>query len=476
MFDKESDDRNNFEEDPRGRPPDSGLHDGCLGLATRVAHQLEDIITSGDQTQLRHAINEIERHQASFCAMQSKLAYAYEKAVVLDHEERGVYLDQSERGAAAQVAIARRRAPTGSRNYLVNSRILAEDTPFLASQFELGELSERQVWAITNVLQTVNAEHRREFDALYRSHPDMFEGQGTGYITDTVQRFAQRFESTSKAFQVEDVAAQRYTHFRKADGCIMLNAKLPLAEGVALEKALRERAEQAQRQGDPRTIDQLMTDQLVKQAVDGDPEKLPLFVDIKLIMTDRALFMGDREPAYLPGYGFVPAQYARELVAGAQVRVDDHFHQYSEHDDLAQRIHTFPEIQRIFTSPGNQDLIAMDSKARFFPPGLKDFIKIRDVHCRTPYCDGIPTQTDHVFQHHLGGPTNVANASLRCSFCNLAKEQPGWVEVVTHEQPHSMRINTGDGATYQSLVPPATGVVREIEPLIFPRASWLQNE
>jgi hypothetical protein len=42
-----------------------------------------------------------------------------------------------------------------------------------------------------------------------------------------------------------------------------------------------------------------------------------------------------------------------------------------------------------------------------FPDAMKEFIKIRDVHCRTPYCDGIIENVDHVMQHYLGGPTNV---------------------------------------------------------------------
>ncbi|MET3921606.1 hypothetical protein ABIB26_002554 [Arthrobacter sp. UYEF20] len=40
-------------------------------------------------------------------------------------------------------------------------------------------------------------------------------------------------------------------------------------------------------------------------------------IEIQLVMTDRALFQGDSEPARLPGYGIVPAGWARDLLRDA---------------------------------------------------------------------------------------------------------------------------------------------------------------
>lgn len=476
MYEDGCDDRDNFENEAPKWPPDNGLHEGCEALVGKVNDNLGQLIAHGGRSAYSAALNELERTKASFCAAQIKMAYLFEKEVVRDHEERGVFIDESERGAASAVAMSRRQPPTGARSYMKSCRILVEDMPNLLLALDLGDLSERQIFAATSPLQEVNAEHRREFDQLFRTHPEMFEGLGVKAIGDTVRKFTERFESTTKAFQAEDEASKRYSRFRKSGNCVMLSAKLPLAEGTALCKSIKQRVNELRRSGDPRTKDQLMADMLICSQIEGFPPKLPLFVDIKLIMTDKSLLMGDREPANLPGYGIIPSQYARELVAGAQIRVNDYFHEYPEHDDLALRIFTLPEIQRLYTAPGNQDLIAMDSKAREFPDAMKEFIKIRDVHCRTPYCDGIIENVDHVMQHYLGGPTNVKNADGRCQWCNLAKEQPGWFEIVVHEQPHSMRINPGDGAIYQSLAPPATGVVRDVIPPILPYGYRWQRE
>ncbi|NAZ17916.1 hypothetical protein GT020_17895, partial [Glutamicibacter soli] len=159
-----------------------------------------------------------------------------------------------------------------------------------------------------------------------------------------------------------------------------------------------------------------------------------------------------------------------------EIRNENYFHHYPDaHDDLAARIETFPDIQRLYTAPGDSELIAMDSTARAFPPGLKEFIKIRDKHCRTPYCDGLVEEVDHVIQHHLGGPTNVLNADGRCALCNKAKESPNWVEVPVGEFSHSIRINPGTGAYYRSVAPPVTGYRHRQFPDLLTQSKWVRG-
>ncbi|PRA06042.1 HNH endonuclease [Arthrobacter sp. MYb229] len=465
MFEEHNEDNKHFETQPPPRPPTPGVLNQPMPFIEDLNTRLATILEHGNQTTLTQTIDDLERLKASCSAAQAKLAYHYEKTVVRDHEDRGIHIDHSARGAAATIAINRRQTTHGACNYLTSCRILNEDTPHLAHAFEQGELTERQILAITAPLQEIDTNPRREFDALFATHPDMFNHLGPNAITDTVRKFTERYQSSEKAIQAEDEAAKRYIRFRKGKNCVMLSAKLPLIEGTALAKSITQRAKAIHRTGnDPRTKKQLQADMLICSQLNGFPPKIPLFLDVKLIMTDKALFLGDREPANLPGYGMLPAQYARELVAGARVDLEDPFHLSRHDDELNRRIFTFPEIQRIYTAPGNQDLIAMDSKAREFPESLKEFIRIRDAHCQTPYCNGVPEEIDHVVQHHLNGPTTVHNSSFRCSFCNKAKELPGWYEKVDPYLPHSIVIDTGDGRTYRSLAPPATGVVRDTTP------------
>ena len=54
-----------------------------------------------------------------------------------------------------------------------------------------------------------------------------------------------------------------------------------------------------------------MADSLVEH-VTGNPAG-PSSIEIQLVMTDRTLLQGGNEPALLPGYGIVPAPWARNL-------------------------------------------------------------------------------------------------------------------------------------------------------------------
>ena len=91
-----------------------------------------------------------------------------------------------------------------------------------------------------------------------------------------------------------------------------LTALLPVAEGVAVYAALTRHADTLRNTGDPRTRGQLMADALVERTT-GTAGGIS-GIEIQLVMTDRTLFQGDSEPARLPGYGIVPAGWARELL------------------------------------------------------------------------------------------------------------------------------------------------------------------
>src|SRR5207244_3641434 len=119
---------------------------------------------------------------------------------------------------------------------------------------------------------------------------------------------------------------------------------------------------------------------------------------------------GDSEPARLPGYGVVPAEWARSQVMNT--------------DGGAVDLKVW--LRRLYTAPGTGDLTAMDSRARLFPPGLRRFISARDDTCRTPYCDAPIRHVDHVVPWHAGGTTTRTNGQGLCEACNHTKETPGW--------------------------------------------------
>ena len=187
-----------------------------------------------------------------------------------------------------------------------------------------------------------------------------------------------------------------------------LTALLPVTAGVAAYRALSGHADTLRAAADPRGRGQLMADALVERTT-GTPGGIT-GVEIQLVITDRTLFQADSEPARLPGYGTVPAGWARSLINGTTPDPGV----TGSADDTAFRLW----LRRLYTHPGTGELIGMDSRARLFPPGLRRFIQARDDTCRTPFCDAPIRHLDHIVPHNDGGPTTTDNGAGLCEACN----------------------------------------------------------
>jgi hypothetical protein len=224
-----------------------------------------------------------------------------------------------------------------------------------------------------------------------------------------------------------------------------------------------------------------MADELVER-ITGTPGGIS-GVEIQLIMTDRTLFQSDGEPARLPGYGIVPAGWARSLLTRAPagssaLNTGDGNHRGIRADGT--RIGTNSGIgigtgtgtggadsgagkalstwlRRLYTAPGTGDLVAMDSRARFFPPGLGRFIEARDETCRTPYCDAPIRHLDHIVPWRSAGPTALVNGAGLCEACNHTKEIPGWAARPRPGLRHTLELTTPTGHSYHATAPPLPG-------------------
>jgi hypothetical protein len=99
----------------------------------------------------------------------------------------------------------------------------------------------------------------------------------------------------------------------------------------------------------------------------------------------------------------------------------------------------------------------MDSKARFFAPGLRRFLQVRDDTCRAPYCDAPIRHDDHIIPWHNDGPTTAGNGQGLCEACNHTKENPGWTGTPIPGSRHTVETRTPTGHTYRSTAPPLPG-------------------
>lgn len=158
---------------------------------------------------------------------------------------------------------------------------------------------------------------------------------------------------------------------------------------------------------------QAQADALVAGITGHAPGRSPTAVTVNLLIPVDALTAnGD---AHLQGYGNIPGDLARDLI--------------SAHPDVE------PQIRRIFTAPGTGDLVSMESRSRTYTGLLREFIRLRDQHCRTPFCESAIHHIDHIQAAAHGGPTTASNGDGTCEHCNYTKQLPG--NVVTGSAQHT---------------------------------------
>ncbi|MCO5308715.1 MAG: DUF222 domain-containing protein [Austwickia sp.] len=170
-----------------------------------------------------------------------------------------------------------------------------------------------------------------------------------------------------------------------------------------------------------------------------------------------------REPAFLVGYGPIPAETARAWLR----------------DSLDANGKAW--IRRLLTDPINGQVVALDARARFFPPAMRRLFLARDRYCRTPFCGAPIRHVDHALEHARGGATDVENGQGLCERCNQAKTAPGW-SAKTISDPmglgrHVVQTTTPTGHTYvcaapsvvrPSVVPPSVVPPSVVPPSVVP--------
>jgi hypothetical protein len=116
-------------------------------------------------------------------------------------------------------------------------------------------------------------------------------------------------------------------------------------------------------------------------------------------------------------------------------------------------------LRRLYLDPASGQLVAMDSRRRCFTPAQRQYVRLRDQTCRTPWCEAPIRQVDHVLPHADGGPTGLDNAQGYCQACNLAKQAPGWQTTLTSTGAagHEVQITTPTGHRYRSRAPRPPG-------------------
>lgn len=375
-------------------------------------------------------------------------------AVQLDRVRRaqeaaaGVPAQRRGRGVGAEVGLARQESAYRGRAFLGFARALCTQMPHTLAGLAAGRLTPWRAMLLVKESDCLEGADRRRLDADLCGDPAVLSGLGDRAVGAAARAWASREDPAAVVRRQGRAAQERRVTLRPApDAMAYLTALLPVAEGVAAYRALTQRAAAARAAGDERSRGQVMADALVAR-VTGAEEGAPPGVLVDLVMTDTTLFHGGDEPGWLPGYGPVPADVARRIVADAAARAAGEAGGRRGPGAEGDRGAAGAFVRRLYRAPRSGALVGMDARSRAVPPGLADLVRLRDGgSCRMPWCDAPARHVDHVTAVAEGGATRHDNLQALCEAHNYAKQAPGW----------SAAAQTGPGATHRVVTRTPTG-------------------
>jgi hypothetical protein len=462
---------------------DAGLVAGwrrCLG---EVPSEVSDVARID-------LIRTLEELKAAAAAAQARVTADLDASVRSGHRAHGVAGPKRGAGVGAQVALARRESPVRGGQHLGLATALVHEMPHTLAALAEGRLSEWRATVLVRETACLSRQDRGRVDAELVADPGRLDGLGDRRIAAEARRVAYRLDPAAALARASKAERDRRVTLRPApDTMTYLTALLPVRDGVAAYAALDREAAGRRAGGDGRSRGQLMADTLLER-VTGRSAAAGAPVLVALVMTDRALLAGDPEPAEVPGYGPVPAPLARQWLrptsapAPGQDTGDPGPGQHTGEPGPGQDTggpgpgqntgeDTEVWLRRLFTHPGTGQLVAMESAAVAFPPGLRRLLVLRDQVCRTPWCDAPVRHADHVLPLARGGATEVANGQGLCEQCNYLKESPGWsAGPAPGSSPgrHLVETVTPTGHHHQSRPPPLPGWTPTPTPTLAPAA------
>ena len=405
---------------------------------TRFGEFLRGLGQGGTEAETLARITALEELRSAVVAAQSKEAVAFEALrIERDRLNRVPAVDCGKR-AGDEVGLAKKVSPGSGRKFLGTARTIVIGMPNTFKALAKGEISEDKARIMVDETAVLADADRRKVDTRMKRS---LEPTGLRSLRAEVRALSAEMDAESAAKRAAKAATNRRVNLTVIDdGMARISAILPLPQAVAAYESLRAGAETITVAGDAggRNRQQVLADTFVER-LSGQPSATAVPAEIHLLVEAESLLSDGLVPAWLPGFGPLPAKTTREFVAANEAKM---------------------LISRIFTRPDDGQLVGMDAKGREFTGRLRQMITFRDDVCRTPWCDAPIRHADHALPVASGGTTTWENGSGLCASCNYAKEHPGWKHEATAE---GLRVTTPSGRTYDVATP---AVVRRMR---FPR-------
>lgn len=400
-------------------------------LINQVREHLEAPMTleaASTQAQALDDIQAAERLKSALSAFQARRTADLAEQRETAEKQRGVPKSRRCKGLAGEIALARGDAPARGTHHLALAQALTKDLRHTMAALAQGRIQEDHARAVTKETEWLNQRDRRTVDQLIDKD---FDGVGPRKLGNIVRDHAQRLDPKTATNRLADAESKRRVYVKPLDnGMGELRGVLPLPQAVAIFENLRATALRKLNAGDSkdaagqkRSRDQLMADTLVERGT-GQQSADTVPTQINLVMDQETLFDAADTPAWLTGHGPIPAGAARTWLSNPDMKVF---------------------VRRIFTRPQDQQLVALESRSREFPVGLRHMLFLRDDTCAVPYCEATIQDADHRQPVRLGGATTFQNGSGLCGACNQRKENIGWKHT---GDAHSLTVTTPTGHQY----------------------------
>ncbi|SDT09577.1 protein of unknown function [Brevibacterium siliguriense] len=405
---------------------------------SRFGEFLRSLGKGGTEMERLERITALEELKSAVVAAQSREAVAFEALrIERDRLNQVPAIDCGKR-AGDEVGLAKKVSPGSGRKFLSTARSIVIGMPNTFTALAAGEISEDKARIMVDETAVLDAADRRKVDTRMKRS---LEPSGLRSLRAEARALSAEMDAEAAAKRAANAATNRRVTLTVIDdGMARISAILPLTQAVAAFESLRAGAESITVAGDAagRTRQQVVADTFVER-LSGQARAGEVPAEIHLLVEAESLLSDGLVPAWLPGFGPLPARTAREFVAANEAKM---------------------LISRIFTRPDDGQLVRMDAKSREFTGRLRQMITYRDDVCRTPWCDAPIRHADHAQAVAAGGATSWENGSGLCASCNYAKEHPGW----NHEaSAGGLCVTTPSGRSYEVTTP---AVVRRMR---FPR-------
>lgn len=396
-----------------------------------AGHRGAAVAELGDQT-LIDQITALEELKAAACATQARLTVAFDESVRRAAAARGVAAAAQGHSIAAQIGLARRESPAKASRLLGLAKTLVNEMPATLDALASGKTNEWRATLMARETATLDLADRKAVDADLGPRLAELGDRTTG---DAARKLAYQLDPAQLVRRQARAESDRTVSIRPAPDCMsFVTALLPVAQGVAVHAALVKQTETLRAAGDTRSTGQLKADTLVARVTGtGEEASTPAEPDVSvsLVLSDSTLLGGDHTPAHLAGFGPIPAFLARQIVDRA----------------------TNAWLRRLYTTCDG-DLVAADSRTRFFPKAVREALVARDQWCRTPWCGAPIRHADHITRHADGGLSSITNGQGLCARCNETKETHGWRTQLAPGRRHRVVTTTPTGHTHTSTAIP----------------------